>query len=98
MSRLLRACTYDRLLVTLLFLIIIVASGLTPIQTDTWWQLRAGQDIWQSGRVLLTDVYSHTAYGRFWLNHEWLAELLFYGAYRLGGLAALTLFAAALVV
>ena len=98
MSRLLRQCTYDRLLVTLLFLVVVIACGLTPIQTDTWWQLRAGRDIWTTGHVLLADVYSHTAYGAFWLNHEWLAEVLFYGAYLVGGLAAVTLFAASLVV
>src|SRR5262249_19114799 len=97
MSRFLRFCTYDWLLTTLLFVVIGVACGLTPMQTDTWWQLRVGQDIWQSGHVLLTDTYSHTAYGSFWLNHEWLAEVLFYGAYRVGGFAALTLFAAAII-
>ncbi len=32
--------------------------------------LRAGRDMWASGRVLLTDVYSHTSYGAFWLNHD----------------------------
>ena len=65
-------CTFDRLLTGLVFLAIALACGLTPTQTDTWWKLRAGRDIWHSHRVVLTDVYSHTAYGSFWLNHEWL--------------------------
>lgn len=98
MARLFHFCTFERLLVTLLFLAIVVACGLTPMQTDTWWQLRAGQDMWQSGRVMLTDVYSHTMYGAYWVNHEWLAELLYYAMYRLGGLPLVTLFAAALIV
>jgi hypothetical protein len=98
MPRLLNYCTYERLLTTLLFLAIIVACGLTPMQGDTWWQLRAGRDMWLSGRVLLTDVYSHTSYGAFWLNHEWLAEVIYYAIYRAGGLPALTLFATALIV
>lgn len=67
------------------------------MQTDSWWQLRAGRDMWLSRRLLLTDVYSHTAYGGFWLNHEWLAEVLYYAMYRLGGLPLVTLFAAALI-
>jgi hypothetical protein len=67
------------------------------MQTDTWWQLRAGLDMWTSQRVLLTDTYSHTAYGAFWPNHEWLAELVFYLMYRAGGFPLLTLFAAALI-
>jgi hypothetical protein len=94
---LLRFATYERLLGTVLILTVFLVCGLTPMQADSWWQLRAGQDMWVSQRVLLTDVYSHTAYGTFWPNHEWLAELIFYCMYRLGGLPLLTLFAAALI-
>ena len=90
--------TFDRLLTALVFLAIVVACGLTPMQTDTWWQLRAGRDMWLSRSVLLTDVYSHTAYGTFWPNHEWLAEVVFYGLLEAGGLPLLTLFAAGLIV
>lgn len=92
------AFTFDRLLTTLVFLAIAVACALTPMQTDTWWQLRAGRDMWDSRSVMLTDVYSHTAYGTFWPNHEWLAEAVFYGLWRIGGLPMLTLFAAALIL
>lgn len=97
MTRLLQSCTYDRLLGALFFLVVVLACGLTPMQSDTWWQLRAGRDMWSARHVMLTDVYSHTAYGSFWLNHEWLAEILYYLAYRLGGLPAVTLLATALV-
>src|SRR4026208_2535743 len=97
MSGLREFATFDRLLGALLFLLIIAACGLTPMQTDSWWQLRAGRDMWTSRSILLTDVYSHTAYGVFWLNHEWLAEVLYYAMYRVGGLPLVTLFAAALI-
>lgn len=97
MSRVQRLGTYDALVTTVLFLGIILTCGLTPMQTDTWWQLRAGRDMWASKRVLLTDIYSHSAYGSFWPNHEWLAEVIFYLLYRVGGLPLLTLFAAALI-
>jgi hypothetical protein len=96
-SRLLHFCTFDNFLKALVFLVILVAAGLTPMQGDTWWQLRAGRDMWASGRVMLTDVYSHTSYGAFWLNHEWLAEVAYYAMYRAGGLPAVTLFATALI-
>ncbi len=89
--------TFDRLLTCLLFLALIVAAALMPIQHDTWWQLRAGQDMWTARRVLLIDTYSHSAYGAFWPNHEWLAEVIYYACYRLGGLALVTLFAAAMI-
>src|SRR5260221_3685149 len=90
--------TFDRLLTTLLFLAIAVAACLMPAQNDTWWQLRAGQDIWRAHGVPLRDTFSHTAYGSFWPNHEWLSQTIFYGLYALGGLPLLTLSAAAAVV
>ena len=94
----LRAFTFDRLLLTLFCLAITVACGLTRIQTDTWWQLRAGKDMWASRSVLLTDIYSHTSFGQPWPNHEWLSEVIFYGLYRVGGFPLLTLSAAALIL
>jgi hypothetical protein len=97
MSRVLRLGSYDNLLVAVLFLAVLLTCGLSPMQTDTWWQLRAGQDMWASGTVLLTDTYSHTASGAFWPNHEWLAEVFFYGLYKFGGLGLLTLFSAGLI-
>lgn len=66
-----------------------VLAALAPVQSDTWWLLRAGEDIWQSGSVPLIDTYSHTAAGRYWWNHEWLTEIVFYGAFRTGGLGLL---------
>jgi hypothetical protein len=89
--------TYRQTLGGLLVLTVILAAGLSPMQSDTWWQLRAGKDMWASGRVLLSDIYSHTAAGTFWPNHEWLAEVLYYGAYRIGGLPLVTLLATAMI-
>lgn len=93
----LRFCTYDRLLAAVILFAVVLTCGLSAMQTDTWWQLRAGQDMWRSRTVLLTDTYSHTAAGAFWPNHEWLAEVIFYAMYRVGGLGALTLWSAALI-
>ncbi len=98
MPRSFHTFTFDRLLTTLLFLTIGVACALTPMQSDSWWQLRAGRDMWESGRVMLSDVYSHTSYGAFWLNHEWLAEVIYYAAYRVAGLPGVTLLAAGLIL
>jgi hypothetical protein len=53
--------------------------------------------MWASRSVMLSDVYSHTASGAFWSNHEWLSEIVFYGMYRAGGLPLLTLFSAVLI-
>lgn len=90
--------TFDRLLTVWLFVAIALAACLMPAQNDTWWQLRAGREMWRTHDVLLRDVFSHTAYGAFWPNHEWLSQAIFYAVYAAGGLPLLTLFAAAVVV
>ena len=89
--------TFDRLRTTLLFVAIATAGCLMPAQHDTWWLLRAGQDMWATRHVLLTDTYSHTVYGAAWPNHEWLSQLIFYAIYAVGGLPLLTLASAAIV-
>ena len=73
--------TFDRLLTTLLFVAIALAACLMPAQNDTWWQLRAGHDMWSARTVLLRDTFSHTAYGTFWPNHEWLSQAIFYAIF-----------------
>src|SRR5258707_14864817 len=87
--------TFDRLMATLLFLAISLAAFLMPAQNDTWWQLRAGREMWLTRHVLLHDTFSHTVYGAFWPNHEWLSQVLFYGIYAAGGMPSLTMASAA---
>jgi hypothetical protein len=89
--------TFDRLLTTLLFLAIAVAAFLMPAQGDTWWQLRAGQEMWRTRDFLLRDTFSHTVNGAPWPNHEWLSQVLFYGAYAAGGLPLVTIVSGAAV-
>jgi len=83
--------TFDRLVTTLLFLAIALGAFLMPAQGDTWWQLRAGREMWLDKNVLLRDTFSHTVSGAFWPNHEWLSQILFYGAYAAGGLPLVTI-------
>jgi hypothetical protein len=89
--------TFNRLAVTLLFTTIAAAACLMPAQSDTYWQLRAGQEMWQSGRLLYRDTFSHTMYGHYWSNHEWLTEAVFYAAYRVAGMAGIALLCASTV-
>jgi hypothetical protein len=90
--------TFDRLLTTLVFLAIGLAALLMPAQNDTWWQLRAGQEMWLTRHVLLQDTFSHTVYGAYWPNHEWLSQVLLYRVYATGGLPFLTIVAATAVI
>ena len=85
-SDLLNGLTFDRLATALFFVVVTTIACLMPVQNDTWWQLRAGQDFWETGSVVLEETYSHTAQGQFWMNHEWLSEAIFYALYQLGRL------------
>ncbi len=70
--------------------------------TDTWWQLKTGEIIWNTHTVPTTDLFSYTTNHHAWVPHEWLSQLLIYGAYRWGGYSGLMLwlcfFSAALLV
>jgi hypothetical protein len=89
--------SFERFAAALFFVAIGASACLMPAQNDTWWQLRAGQEILQLGSVPLRDSFSFTRAGQYWPNHEWLAQVMLYGFYRAGGLPLVTLAAAAVV-
>jgi hypothetical protein len=69
-----------------------VCGALMVMQDDSWWHLRTGQIIWQTGGVPTTDPFSFTLpAGTYWPNHEWLAQVILYAAFWLGGLPLLNL-------
>ena len=81
--------TLDRLLAALTFALVLILAACMEFKSDTWWLLRTGQEIVASRQIITTETFSWTHAGRYWPNHEWLTEVLFYGAYRLGGLPLL---------
>jgi hypothetical protein len=52
---------------------------------DLWGHVRFGRAILFADGVIRRDPYSYTALGEPWMNHEWLSQVIFYGAYALGG-------------
>jgi hypothetical protein len=60
-------------------------TSLTVADPDLWGHVRFGLDILQSGQIVQVDSYSYLTEGRAWINHEWLAEVLFALAYRWAG-------------
>jgi len=68
-------------------LLTMAARGVTD--PDVWWHLRTGQLMLQTHRLFHTDPYSFTRFGKPWINHEWLSEILLFGLYRLGGFGGL---------
>jgi hypothetical protein len=88
--------TLDRFLVGVMLIIIFAAAACTRFQSDSWWNLRSGQLIWQTGQVWNVDPFSSTARGAPWPNHEWLTQLTFYVVYLVAGLGGVVLLCAAI--
>lgn len=64
-------------------------SLLDAKEGDTYWHIKAGEWIFTHWEIPRYDVFSHTREGTPWVDFEWLAELLLYGAYAIGGWDAL---------
>jgi hypothetical protein len=56
---------------------------------DIWWHLRNAEYLFAEHRWPRADIYSYTVYGQPWMNHEWLAEIPYYLAWRSFGLVGI---------
>ncbi len=64
---------------------VLVTSGTPLFAIDLAYHLRAGDIMFDTHAILRTDVFTAAAYGRPWLNQQWLAEIVLATAFRLGG-------------
>jgi len=67
-----------RLMALILFVAVFAMAARAPADTDTWWHLQAGRVTLENGRILQTDVFSHTRQGQPWVNHSWLSQVILY--------------------
>jgi len=73
-------------------MLIFIMSSRTPVDSDMWWHLRAGEETFLIGKPLVADLFSYTRYGETWVNHGWLGQLLMYIMYRFLHFTGLSLF------
>jgi len=52
---------------------------------DLWWHIFMGKEIITKETLGKFDIYSFTAYGLPYINHEWLSEIIMAWAYLVGG-------------
>lgn len=64
---------------------VIVIAGTPLAVNDLAYHLRAGDTMFDTHAILRTDVFSAVAYGKPWLNQQWLAQIVLATAFRLGG-------------
>src|SRR5512133_2421572 len=78
-----------RLFMVVAFLLIFIMAARTPLDSDLWWHMRAGEQTLSNGRPLLNDLYSFTRLGAPWINHSWLSQVGMALAYRWFGFLGL---------
>ena len=89
-SKLISLGKTQTLLQFLVPILVFIILTRTPQDADMWWHLRAGQAMWQSKSILLTDTFSYTRAGQPWVNAFWISEIVFYLLYKLGGFLSIT--------
>ncbi len=68
-------------------LIALGAIAMPVLNPDLYWHLSAGKYIFQNLRLPAADFLSWTEKGAPWTDFEWLAQIIYYGVYSLGGKA-----------
>jgi hypothetical protein len=63
--------------------------SITVADPDLWGHIKFGEDLWQTGKIIQSDPYSYLTGDQLWINHEWLAEVIFYLGFALAGPAGL---------
>ncbi|MGA7870597.1 MAG: hypothetical protein WCA22_06830, partial [Candidatus Binatus sp.] len=69
----------------------VVADSIQQADPDLWMHVRFGQIALHTGRLLRCDIFSYSAPGAPWFNHEWLADVVMALFYEAGGVVGLKL-------
>ena len=77
-----------------IILLLLIMALRTPLDTDMWWHLRAGEETWTNRQVYSVDTFSFTRSGQAWLNHSWLSQVLMFLLFQYGSYLALSLWVA----
>jgi hypothetical protein len=64
---------------------------------DIWWHLRNAEYLFQHHELPRQDLFSFTVAGHPWINHEWLAEIPYYLAWRAAGLVGVKILTIAVI-
>lgn len=95
--RIINVMKYKIFLGVMLLLTVITFTLTNRPDTDLEWQIKAGSVLVEEKTFHSNDLYSFTAGGLPWNNHEWLWCLAVYLIYKISGFAGLNFFKALLV-
>jgi hypothetical protein len=80
-----------------LWSVLIAVVSYTTADPDLWGHVRFGLDLFRDLNIPTADPYSFTS-DRAWVNHEWAAEAVMAGAFRVAGSSGLVLLKTAAVL
>lgn len=72
-------------------MIAVLADCINFAGTDLWMHIRFGQFVLHHHHLLRYDIYSYSAPGSAWFNHEWLADTMLALSYNCAGVPGLKL-------
>jgi hypothetical protein len=84
--------TIERTMTIILLMLLFALATRIPLDTDTWWHLRAGQWMVENGQIIAGDPFSHTATGIVRVQADWLSQVILYGTWALLGDFGMALF------
>ncbi len=82
-----RRCVLPCVLGVCLFAGLLLLGNRLLADPDTYWQIRIGQQILETGALPRTDTFSFTMLGQKWISTQWLAQVLYAAAFARAGWA-----------
>jgi hypothetical protein len=76
--------------------VVLCFSALPVDDSDLWWTLALGRAVWSAGALPTTDPLAYTPTPQPYVYAQWLAGLILFGAWRLGGYELLIVLRAAI--
>jgi hypothetical protein len=95
---LLRVFPFQVVLTLILVVVVFALTRRGMNDPDIWWHLRNAEYLLNHFQLPRFDMYSYTVGGHLWINHEWLSEVPFLLAWRLGGLVGVKSLSIAVIV
>ena len=89
--------SFPIILALIIFIFVFLGTGSSVGDPDLWWHLRNAEYFFTHLTTPQVDLYSYTTNGHPWMNHEWLAEIPYYLAWRVGGLMGIYVLSVGLV-
>lgn len=85
-------CSLFRYAPAFVVLAIVLADSVQRADTDLWGHVRFGQIMLSTGRLIRHDIFSYSAPGSLWINHEWLTQVIMAWCYNGLGVVGLKIF------